>query len=94
MFGLRRIIANQSLLHRVSAAPVRTMRIVAIPNQIDNYSYLLIDRTNKAAAIDIFDVSKVEDAAQREGVQIVANITTHHHKDHSGGNKVGAFDAY
>jgi hydroxyacylglutathione hydrolase len=84
------VIANPSLLvpRRVSAPFLRTMRIVAIPNRTDNYSYLLIDRTNKAAAIDIFDVGKVEDAAQREGVQIVANLTTHHHRDHSGGNKV------
>jgi hydroxyacylglutathione hydrolase len=67
------------------------MRIAVIPNQQDNYSYLLIDRTNKAAAIDIFDVAKVEDAAEREGVQIVANLTTHYHRDHSGGNKVSIY---
>jgi len=66
------------------------MRVVAIPNQQDNYSYLLIDRSNKAAAIDTFDVGKVEDAAKREGAQIVANLTTHHHGDHSGGNKTFA----
>jgi hydroxyacylglutathione hydrolase len=85
MFALRRVIAQAN---RFPLSFVRTMRIVAIPNQKDNYSYLLIDRSNKAAAIDIFDVGKVEDAAQREGVQIVANLTTHHHGDHSGGNKV------
>jgi len=67
------------------------MRIVAIPNQKDNYSYLLIDRSNKAAAIDIFDVGKIEDAAQREGVQIIANLTTHYHHDHTGGNEVRIF---
>jgi len=86
---LGRVVSNlkgQPGFRRFATSPIRTMRIVAIPNQEDNYSYLLIDRTNKAAAIDIFDVRKVEDAAKREGVQIVANLTTHHHHDHTGGN--------
>lgn len=64
------------------------MRIVPIPNQSDNYAYLLIDdASNKAAAVDPYDVPKVTAAAESEGVQIVAGITTHHHMDHSGGNK-------
>ena len=89
MFSVRRVISKgQPTFRRFATSPIRTMRIVAIPNQEDNYSYLLIDRTNKAAAIDIFDVRKVEDAAKREGVQIVANLTTHHHHDHTGGNNV------
>jgi glyoxylase-like metal-dependent hydrolase (beta-lactamase superfamily II) len=88
MFKIARVITKGQPLRRFATSPIQTMRIVAIPNQQDNYSYLLIDRTNKAAAIDIFDVVKVEDVAKREGVQIVANITTHHHNDHSGGNKV------
>lgn len=54
----------------------------------DNYAYLLVDSaTNKAAAVDPYDVPKVQAAAEKAGVQIVANITTHHHYDHSGGNK-------
>lgn len=65
------------------------MKTVAIPNQSDNYSYLLIDdATNKAAVFDPFDVAKVKSAAEKMGVQIVANLTTHHHFDHSGGNEV------
>jgi glyoxylase-like metal-dependent hydrolase (beta-lactamase superfamily II) len=87
MFPLRRVRLPNHIRH-LSAYPARTMRIVAIPNQKDNYSYLLIDRSNKAAAIDIFDVGKVEDAAQREGVEIIANLTTHYHHDHTGGNEV------
>ena len=89
MFSLRSVLPNHT--RRFSTSPVRTMRIVAIPNQKDNYSYLLIDRSNKAAAIDIFDVGKIEDAAQREGVQIIANLTTHYHHDHTGGNEVRIF---
>jgi hydroxyacylglutathione hydrolase len=64
------------------------MRTVAIPNQSDNYSYLLIDdNTLQAAAVDTYNVQKVKAAADQERVKIVANITTHHHKDHSGGNE-------
>jgi len=64
------------------------MKTVAIPNQSDNYSYLLIDdKTQKAAAFDTFDVAKVKAAADKMGVKIVANLTTHHHPDHSGGNE-------
>ena len=64
------------------------MRVIPVPNQSDNYAYLLIDDVSKtAAAVDPFDVPKVTAAAEKEGVQIVAGITTHHHADHSGGNK-------
>ncbi|KAF9458644.1 Metallo-hydrolase/oxidoreductase [Collybia nuda] len=64
------------------------MKVVPIPVRQDNYAYLLIDdKSNKAAAIDPYDVPKVIAAADSLGVQIVANITTHHHFDHSGGNQ-------
>ncbi|KAH7341333.1 Metallo-hydrolase/oxidoreductase [Rhizoctonia solani] len=64
------------------------MRIVTVPVRRDNYAYLLIDElTNKAAAVDPFDVPKVQAQAMEEGVELAALITTHHHADHSGGNK-------
>lgn len=63
------------------------MKIIPVPVRQDNYAYLLVDEpSNKAAAVDPFDVSKVASAAERLGVSIVAAITTHHHLDHSGGN--------
>lgn len=68
------------------------MKTVAIPNQSDNYSYLLIDdATQTAAAFDTYDVAKVKSAAEKMGVTISANLTTHHHFDHSGGNEVSLF---
>ena len=66
-----------------------TMRVVPVPVRQDNYAYLIIDQpSNKAAAVDVYDVPKVQAAADRLGVSIVAAITTHHHNDHSGGNEV------
>jgi hydroxyacylglutathione hydrolase len=66
------------------------MKVIPVPVRNDNYAYLLIDEpSNQAAAVDPYDVPKVAAAAERLGVQIVASITTHHHFDHSGGNKAG-----
>lgn len=89
MFLLHRVTHSNSLSLARRALSARTMKTVAIPNQSDNYSYLLIDdATQKAAAFDTYDVAKVTSAAEKMGVQIVANLTTHHHFDHSGGNEV------
>ncbi|KAF9452881.1 hydroxyacylglutathione hydrolase [Macrolepiota fuliginosa MF-IS2] len=63
------------------------MKVVPVPVREDNYAYLLIDEpSNKAAAVDPYDVPKVTAAADKLGVSIIAAITTHHHFDHSGGN--------
>jgi len=70
-----------------------TMKVIPVPVRSDNYAYLLVDEgSNKAAAVDPYDVSKVASSAQGSGVEIVACITTHHHEDHSGGNQVREFD--
>ncbi|CAE7176239.1 unnamed protein product [Rhizoctonia solani] len=56
------------------------MRIITVPVRRDNYAYLLIDEaTNKAAAVDPFDVLKCRAQAEKEGVELIAVITTHHH---------------
>lgn len=66
----------------------RAMKVIPIPVRHDNYSYLLVDDdTKQAAAVDPYDVPKLQATAAHLGVHIVANITTHHHFDHSGGNK-------
>ncbi|EGN96058.1 hypothetical protein SERLA73DRAFT_185570 [Serpula lacrymans var. lacrymans S7.3] len=65
-----------------------TMKVVPVPVRDDNYAYLLVDEhTNKAAAVDPYDVPKVQKAADALGVKVIAGITTHHHFDHSGGNE-------
>ena len=65
------------------------MRIIPVPCRSDNYAYIVIDQTsNKAAVVDPYDVPKVVSAANDAGVEIVSALTTHHHDDHCGGNKV------
>ena len=64
------------------------MKVVPVPVRSDNYAYLLIDdSTKQAAVVDPYDMDAVQAAANNEDVDIVANLTTHHHFDHSGGNK-------
>lgn len=73
----------------ISLSAALKMKIVPVPVRSDNYAYLVIDEaTNEAATVDPYDMTKVNEAAQRESVRIVANLTTHHHHDHSGGNSV------
>ncbi|KAG2158137.1 beta-lactamase-like protein [Suillus bovinus] len=68
------------------------MKVVPVLVSADNYAYLLIDEpSRKAAVVDVLDVEKVRAVAEKEGVDIVAGITTHHHQDHSGGNKACLF---
>lgn len=72
-----------------SLSHCQAMRVIPLPVREDNYAYLLVDETsNKAAAVDPYDVPKITATAKELGVQIVAALTTHHHFDHSGGNKV------
>lgn len=67
------------------------MRVVVVPVLSDNYSYLLIDdATKKAACVDPAEAHIVLNAARREGVEMVAILTTHHHSDHAGGNSTMA----
>jgi len=64
------------------------VRVVPIPMLDDNYGYLLIDEEQKiAAAVDPVQPDKVFAAAEKEGVNIAAVLTTHHHWDHAGGNE-------
>ncbi len=64
------------------------MRVVTIPCLGDNYAYLAIcEKTNSAAVVDPADAEPVLAAAAREQVTLRAIWNTHHHYDHTGGNK-------
>jgi len=64
------------------------MRIVPVPCLKDNYAYLVVcEATKKAAVVDPSEAKPVLAAAEREGVELVAIWNTHHHWDHTGGNK-------
>lgn len=64
------------------------MRIVPVPCLKDNYAYLVIcEATNTAAVVDPSEARPVVEALQREGVTPRAIWNTHHHWDHTGGNK-------
>jgi len=84
-----RIVSRKSIsLAAFSTSTKLTMKVVPVPVRSDNYAYLLIDEeTKEAAAVDIFDVAKVQAQAELENVKITALLTTHHHQDHSGGNR-------
>jgi len=63
------------------------MRIVPVPQLADNYAYLVIDEASRTAGVvDVSEAAAVLDVAAREGVQVVAILSTHHHFDHVGGN--------
>lgn len=63
------------------------MRVVPVPQLMDNYAYLVIDEATGAAAIvDCAEAEPVLAAVAREGVELKAIWPTHHHFDHVGGN--------
>lgn len=64
------------------------MRVVPVPCLKDNYAYLVIcEDSNKAAVVDPSEAKPVLAAVQNEGVELTAIWNTHHHWDHTGGNK-------
>jgi len=63
------------------------MKIIAIPQLADNYAYLVVDEgTRQAGIVDCSEADKVLQVVEREGVELVAILPTHHHWDHVGGN--------
>ncbi|MBN3300956.1 PNKD hydrolase, partial [Amia calva] len=72
----------------VQAVDFNGVKIVPIPVLSDNYSYLIIDKTSKAAVVvDPADPQTVQACLEEEGVTLEAILCTHKHWDHSGGNK-------
>jgi hydroxyacylglutathione hydrolase len=64
------------------------MRVVPVPQLMDNYAYLVIDEsTRKAAVVDCAEAEPVLAATARESADLTAIWPTHHHFDHVGGNQ-------
>ena len=64
------------------------MKVVAVPQLMDNYAYLVIDeKTGKAGIVDCAEAEPVLQAVAREQVTLSAILPTHHHYDHVGGNE-------
>lgn len=62
--------------------------IVIVPVLSDNYSYVVIDRvTRNAAVVDPVEPEKVLAAAKVANAKVVCVLTTHGHSDHAGGNR-------
>lgn len=62
------------------------MKLIPLPAFEDNYIWLLHDWQH-AIVVDPGDAQCVVEALQRENVQLLAILVTHHHGDHTGGVK-------
>lgn len=64
------------------------MRVIPIPQLMDNYAYLVVDESsNEAGIVDCAEAQPVLAVVQSEGVDLTAILPTHHHFDHVGGNE-------
>ena len=88
-FQLTSIQTSQKL-HQLHTTSSQAMHIHPVPVRDDNYAYIIVDKKHpkKAVFVDPFDLSACQAAAKKLGIEeVVGNITTHHHFDHSGGNE-------
>lgn len=64
------------------------MRVIPVPCLSDNYAYLVTaDGSREAFVVDPSEAEPVIAAVEREGLDLVAIVNTHHHHDHVGGNE-------
>ena len=62
-------------------------RVVPVPCLRDNYAYLVVrPGSREALVVDASESEPVLRAAEREGLDLVGVLATHHHHDHVGGN--------
>jgi hydroxyacylglutathione hydrolase len=63
------------------------MKIQIIKCLKDNYSYLIIDKTNNnACVVDPSEAKPIIDFAESNNINLKYILNTHHHYDHVGGN--------
>lgn len=63
--------------------------IVQIPALKDNYNYLLHDAgSGETAVVDPSEAEPILNALDARGWKLTAILNTHHHWDHTGGNKI------
>ena len=64
------------------------MRVEVIPCLQDNYSYLIIDKSNSSACVvDPSEAKPIMNFIEKENINLKYILNTHHHYDHVGGNK-------
>lgn len=64
------------------------MRVIPVPQLMDNYAYLVVDEgSGIAGVVDVAEAGPVLAAAKEAGVELKAILSTHHHFDHVGGNE-------
>ena len=64
------------------------MRVEIIPCLKDNYSYLIIDDSNKSACVvDPSEAMPIINYLKNKDINLKYILNTHHHFDHIGGNE-------
>jgi hydroxyacylglutathione hydrolase len=63
------------------------MRVIVLPVLSDNYLFIATKNEREAIIVDPAVAPEALDALERESLELVAILNTHHHFDHVGGNK-------
>jgi hydroxyacylglutathione hydrolase len=64
------------------------MKVIPVPQLMDNYAYLVVDDANgEAGIVDCAEAEPVLNAVRREHVNLTNVLPTHHHYDHVRGNE-------
>ena len=62
------------------------MKIEIIKCRQENYSYLIIDESNKnACVVDPSEAKPIIDYIEKDDIKLKYILNTHHHYDHVGG---------
>jgi hydroxyacylglutathione hydrolase len=64
------------------------VEVIVVPCLKDNYAYFLrAEESSTVAVVDACEASPVFEALEEHGVKLGAILSTHHHRDHVGGNE-------